>query len=41
MFLNFTYIESIYNAENNKKKEIEYIIGRGKTGTLKGTGVKG
>ncbi len=41
IFLNFTYIESIYNAENNIKNNNEYIIGKGKTGTLKGTGVKG
>ena len=41
IFLNLTYIESIYSAENNMKNNIEYIIGKGKTGTLKGTGVNG
>lgn len=35
------YIEVIYRAENVIKNNNEYTIGRGKTGTLKGTGVKG
>ena len=34
IFLNLTYIESIYSAENSRKNIIEYIIGNGKTGTL-------
>jgi len=41
IFLNFIYIDNMYKEENTKKKTIEYTIGRGKTGTLYGTGVKG
>ncbi len=37
----WTYIELIYDTENNMKNNIEYTIGRGKIGTWKGIGVNG